>query len=215
MCRVGLIAHAACKFLRCSAADSVRRGTKWIHHSYPSAMCTCTLHMLVCPLALSCSHAASGLRPAYGLQDAPAACLASRPVDSAEGCGGRELSWEGWVRHIDLAVNCGSGSAGAVGLAGICIVSQHHLHCDGCLPGKKEKSKQCLHCTCNGLSGNGTQASTHNAMSDAAGMVYLWQDPLQCGTACRRWFRWDLLAASDCPSIICPGSEPAALSLPV
>ena len=83
--------------------------------------------MLVCPLAVNCCHAASGLRPAYGLQDAPAACLTSRPVDFAERRGGRGLSRKGWVRHMDLTSYCASGSAEDVGLAGICIL--HSITC--------------------------------------------------------------------------------------
>ena len=107
--------------------------------------------MLVSPLNVNGCHTASELRPAYGLQDAPAACLTSRPVDSAEQCGGRGLSWTGWVRHIDLALYCASGSAEAVGLAGICKV--HSMTCT--VLGDYLKAKLCLHCTCNGLSGNG------------------------------------------------------------
>ena len=146
MCRFGIIAHAARKFLMLHCPLSAQGHEE----ETPSAMDLCRLHMLVCVLALCCRHAASGSRPAHGLQDAPAACLTSRAVDSAEGRGGRGLPRKGWVRHTDRSVDCASGCADAVGLAGICVISQHHLHCDGRLP----ESRQCLHCTCNGLSGN-------------------------------------------------------------
>ena len=89
MCRVGH--HCPCsqegpQLQRCPlSAQGHCVGTP----SRPSAVCIFRLHMLGCPPALSCCHAASGLRSAHGLQDASAACIAPRPVDSAEGRGGR------------------------------------------------------------------------------------------------------------------------------